>query len=226
MEVRGKRCTDLPVGSGGQHLRNYCRKLIPRLIAIDIALWYIKLCAIEFPDIYIEMDGVFVKAIRVMSIFGTRPEAIKMLPLVKEIARRPSLEGIVCVTGQHREMLDQVLEAFEVVPDYDLNLMMPGQTLTDITANVLHGMQPVLQQAKPDLVLVHGDTTTSFAGALAAFYQQLPVGHVEAGLRTYDCYSPFPEEMNRTLTGCIARLHFAPTHSTPPILNVKASSGR
>lgn len=134
-----------------------------------------------------------------------------MLPLVKEIARRPQFEGIVCVTGQHREMLDQVLETFDVVPDYDLDLMMPGQTLTDITSNALVGLEPVLKQAKPHLVLVHGDTTTSFAGALAAFYQQIPVGHVEAGLRTYDRYSPFPEEMNRTLTGRIATLNFAPT---------------
>lgn len=134
-----------------------------------------------------------------------------MLPLVKEIARRPQLEGIVCVTGQHREMLDQVLETFGVLPDYDLDLMMPGQTLTDITTNALVGLEPVLKQARPQLVLVHGDTTTSFAGALAAFYQQLPVGHVEAGLRTYDRYSPFPEEMNRTLTGRIATLNFAPT---------------
>lgn len=151
------------------------------------------------------------KKLRVMSIFGTRPEAIKMLPLVKEIARRPGLEGIVCVTGQHREMLDQVLQAFQVQPDYDLDLMTPGQTLTDITTHVLQGMQQVFRSASPDLVLVHGDTTTSFAGALAAFYQQLPVGHVEAGLRTYDRYSPFPEEMNRTLTGRLATLHFAPT---------------
>lgn len=150
--------------------------------------------------------------IRVMSVFGTRPEAIKMLPLVKEIDRRSGLEGIVCVTGQHREMLDQVLEAFSVTPDYDLALMTPGQTLTDITTRVLSGMEEVLKQAQPDVVLVHGDTTTSFAGALAAFYQQMTVGHVEAGLRTYDRYSPFPEEMNRTLTGRIATLHFAPTN--------------
>ncbi len=149
--------------------------------------------------------------LKVMSVFGTRPEAIKMLPLVKEIARHPRLDSIVCVTAQHREMLDQVMEAFEVTADYDLDLMAAGQTLTDITARVLYGMQDVLDKAKPDIVLVHGDTTTSFAGALAAFYKQIPVGHVEAGLRTYDIYSPFPEEMNRNLTGRIATLHFAPT---------------
>ena len=149
--------------------------------------------------------------LRVMSVFGTRPEAIKMLPLVKEIARHGRMEGLVCVTAQHREMLDQVLATFGVTPDYDLDLMTPGQTLTDITANVLRGMEGVLKEARPDVVLVHGDTTTSFAGALAAFYQQVAVGHVEAGLRTYDIYSPFPEEMNRSLTGRIATLHFAPT---------------
>lgn len=149
--------------------------------------------------------------IKVLSVFGTRPEAIKMLPLVLKIRRDPRLEGLVCATGQHREMLDQVLDTFQVKPDYDLNLMTPGQTLTDITANVLRGMEGVLEEAKPDIVLVHGDTTTSFAAALAAFYRQVPVGHVEAGLRTYDRYSPFPEEMNRNLTSKLADLHFAPT---------------
>ena len=149
--------------------------------------------------------------IKVLSVFGTRPEAIKMLPLVKHIQVTEELESIVCITAQHREMLDHVLETFGVTPDYDLNLMMPRQTLTDITTKVLTGLDSVLQEAKPDIVLVHGDTTTSFAAALAAFYRQIPVGHVEAGLRTYNIYSPFPEEMNRTLTGKLATMHFAPT---------------
>lgn len=149
--------------------------------------------------------------IRVLSVFGTRPEAIKMLPLVLAIGQDRRLENLVCVTAQHREMLDQVLDTFQVKPDYDLNLMMPRQTLTDITANVLRGMEGVLREARPDIVLVHGDTTTSFAAALAAFYQKIPVGHVEAGLRTYDRYSPFPEEINRNLTSKLATLHFAPT---------------
>lgn len=149
--------------------------------------------------------------IKVMSVFGTRPEAIKMLPLVKTIADYPGLEGMVCVTAQHREMLDQVLETFNVTPDYDLNLMKPGQTLTDITANALRGLEQVFRDAKPDIILVHGDTTTSFVAALAAFYQQIPVGHVEAGLRTFDRYSPFPEEINRNLTSKIASIHFCPT---------------
>ncbi len=149
--------------------------------------------------------------IKVMSVFGTRPEAIKMLPLVRKMMDYKEIEGTVCVTAQHREMLDQVLRVFAVTPDYDLNLMTPRQTLTDITAGVLHGMKGVLEEARPDIVLVHGDTTTSFAAALAAFYAQIPVGHVEAGLRTYDRYSPFPEEINRNLTAKLATLHFAPT---------------
>lgn len=149
--------------------------------------------------------------IKVMTVFGTRPEAIKMAPLVHALESDPLTESIVCVTAQHREMLDQVLEIFQIQPDYDLNIMQPRQTLATITEKSLHGLDEVLATAQPDLVLVHGDTSTTFAGALAAFYHQIPVGHVEAGLRTYDIYSPFPEEMNRKLTGQIATLHFAPT---------------
>lgn len=149
--------------------------------------------------------------IKVMSVFGTRPEAIKMCPLVKKLQKCEEIESKVCVTAQHRQMLDQVLEIFQIQPDYDLNLMKDRQTLTTITSGVLHGLGEVLEKEHPDLVLVHGDTTTSFASALAAFYQQIPVGHVEAGLRTYDKYSPFPEEINRQLTGRLAELHFAPT---------------
>ena len=148
---------------------------------------------------------------KVMLIFGTRPEAIKMCPVVKEIAKDPDLKPIVCVTAQHREMLDQVLHLFQVQPDYDLNIMKDRQTLYDITSRVLTGLAPVLVEVKPDLVLVHGDTTTTFAGALAAYYAQIPVGHVEAGLRTNNKYNPFPEEMNRRLTGAICEWHFAPT---------------
>ncbi len=148
---------------------------------------------------------------RVMCVFGTRPEAIKMAPLVRELERREGLESLCCVTAQHRQMLDTVLEAFSLTPDYDLDIMEARQSLYTITVKALLGMERVLQQAKPDLVLVHGDTSTTFAGALAAFYAQVPVGHVEAGLRTYDRYSPFPEEMNRTLTGDLATLHFCPT---------------
>ena len=149
---------------------------------------------------------------KVMLVFGTRPEAIKMCPLVKEFQKHgEEFETIVCVTGQHREMLDQVLKIFEVIPDYDLNIMKQGQDLYDVTARVLTGMREVLKEAKPDVVLVHGDTTTSTAAALAAFYQQIPVGHVEAGLRTHNIYSPWPEEMNRQITGRIATYDFAPT---------------
>ena len=148
---------------------------------------------------------------KVMLIFGTRPEAIKMCPVVKAIAKDPDLKPIVCVTAQHREMLDQVLHLFQVQPDYDLNIMKDRQTLYDITSRVLTGLAPVLAEVKPDLVLVHGDTTTTFAGALAAYYAQIPVGHVEAGLRTNNKYNPFPEEMNRRLTGAICEWHFAPT---------------
>ena len=147
-----------------------------------------------------------------MLVFGTRPEAIKMAPLVKEFQKHPeSFQTIVCVTGQHREMLDQVLHLFEIKPDYDLNIMKQGQDLYDVTARVLVGMRDVLKEAKPEVVLVHGDTTTSTAAALAAFYQQIPVGHVEAGLRTHNIYSPWPEEMNRLITGRIATYHFSPT---------------
>ena len=147
-----------------------------------------------------------------MLVFGTRPEAIKMAPLVKEFQKHPKeFQTVVCVTGQHREMLDQVLHLFEIEPDYDLNIMKQGQDLYDVTARVLTGMRDVLKEAQPDVVLVHGDTTTSTAAALASFYQQIPVGHVEAGLRTRNIYSPWPEEMNRQITGRIAAYHFAPT---------------
>lgn len=148
---------------------------------------------------------------RVMTIFGTRPEAIKMAPLVKELEREPEIESIVAVTAQHREMLDQVLDLFAIRPDYDLDIMEDGQSLTSISVRVLEGLEKVLAEVQPDLVLVHGDTSTSFLAALAAFYQQIRIGHVEAGLRTYNKYSPFPEEMNRQLTGVLTDLHFAPT---------------
>ena len=148
----------------------------------------------------------------VMLVFGTRPEAIKMCPLVKALQKCPNeFKTIVCVTGQHREMLDQVLKIFDVVPDYDLNIMKQGQDLTDVTAKVLTGLRDVFKECRPDIVLVHGDTTTSMAGALAAFYAQIPVGHVEAGLRTHNIYSPWPEEMNRQITGRISSYNFAPT---------------
>lgn len=149
---------------------------------------------------------------KIMLVFGTRPEAIKMAPLVKEFQKNPeSFETIVCVTGQHREMLDQVLRLFDITPDFDLNIMKQGQDLYDVTARVLTGMRDVLKEVQPDVVLVHGDTTTSTAAALAAFYQQIPVGHIEAGLRTHNIYSPWPEEMNRQITGRIATYNFAPT---------------
>ena len=148
---------------------------------------------------------------KVMTVFGTRPEAIKMAPLVKALKADPYFETIVCVTAQHREMLDQVLELFDIKPDYDLNVMKKGQTLSMITSDVIEGLDKVLEEAKPDIVLVHGDTTTSFAAALASFYHQVSVGHVEAGLRTFDKYSPYPEEMNRQMTGRLADLHFSPT---------------
>lgn len=148
---------------------------------------------------------------KIITIFGTRPEAIKMAPLVKELERREEIESKVCVTAQHREMLDQVLELFDITPDFDLNIMKSKQTLTGITNRVLEGLEEVFDIEKPDMILVHGDTTTTFAGALAAFYKQIKVGHVEAGLRTFNKYFPFPEEMNRKLTGSLADLHFAPT---------------
>ena len=147
----------------------------------------------------------------IMLVFGTRPEAIKMCPLVKELKSRPEVNTVVCVTGQHRQMLDQVLETFEVVPDYDLSIMKDKQTLFDVTTNILERIKAVLEEVKPDVVLVHGDTSTTFVTALACFYLQIPVGHVEAGLRTYNIYSPYPEEFNRQAVGIIARYHFAPT---------------
>ncbi len=149
--------------------------------------------------------------IKVMSIFGTRPEAIKMAPLVKELETRKEIKSIVCVTAQHREMLDQVLETFQIKPDYDLNIMKQGQTLGEITTRALTGLENVIKECKPDIVLVHGDTTTTFAGALAAFYNHTAIGHVEAGLRTNDKYSPFPEEMNRQMVDCMTDMYFAPT---------------
>lgn len=149
--------------------------------------------------------------IKVMSIFGTRPEAIKMAPLVKELEKRKEIESIVCVTAQHREMLDQVLNTFDIKPDYDLNIMKQGQSLADVTIRALVGLEEVIKEVKPDIVLVHGDTTTTFAGALAAFYNQVAIGHVEAGLRTYDKYSPYPEEMNRQMVDRLSDLYFAPT---------------
>lgn len=164
--------------------------------------------------------------IKVMLVFGTRPEAIKMCPLVKEFQKHnDGFETIVCVTGQHREMLDQVLNIFEVNPDYDLNIMKQGQDLYDVTARVLTGMRDVFKECKPDVVLVHGDTTTSTAAALAAFYQQIPVGHVEAGLRTHNIYSPWPEEMNRQITGRIATYNFSPTPLSESNLKAEKAQG-
>jgi len=152
--------------------------------------------------------------VKVLTVFGTRPEAIKMAPLVHALAKDPHFEAKVCVTAQHREMLDQVLKLFSIVPEYDLNIMQPGQGLTEITCRILEGLKPVLESFKPDVVLVHGDTTTTMAASLAAFYQRIPVGHVEAGLRTGDLSSPWPEEGNRTLTGHLATYHFAPTETS------------
>jgi UDP-N-acetylglucosamine 2-epimerase (non-hydrolysing) len=164
---------------------------------------------------------------KIMLVFGTRPEAIKMCPLVKEFQKYPKdFETIVCVTGQHREMLDQVLHIFEVKPDYDLNIMKQGQDLYDVTARVLTGMRDVFKECKPDVVLVHGDTTTSTAAALAAFYQQIPVGHVEAGLRTHNIYSPWPEEMNRQITGRIATYNFSPTLLSEKNLQEEKAQGQ
>ena len=153
------------------------------------------------------------KKLRVLSVFGTRPEAIKMGPLVKELAARPGIESLCCVTAQHRQMLDSVLEVFQVVPDRDLDIMAPRQTLSHITSKCLLGMDEAIDELKPDMILVHGDTSTTFAGALAAFYEQVPVGHVEAGLRTGDKYAPYPEEMNRRLTSQLTDFHFAPTET-------------
>lgn len=151
---------------------------------------------------------------KVLTVFGTRPEAIKMAPLVHALAKDPDFDAKVCVTAQHREMLDQVLNLFSIVPDYDLNIMQPGQGLTEITCRILEGLKPILESFRPDVVLVHGDTTTTVAASLAAFYQRIPVGHVEAGLRTGDLSSPWPEEANRTLTGHLALYHFAPTENS------------
>ena len=174
-----------------------------------------------------EREQVRPKVKKVMLVFGTRPEAIKMCPLVKEFQKFPEkFETIVCVTGQHREMLDQVLTIFDVKPDYDLNIMKQGQDLYDVTARVLTGMRDVFKECKPDVVLVHGDTTTSTAAALAAFYQQIPVGHVEAGLRTHNIYSPWPEEMNRQITGRIATYNFSPTPLSEKNLQEEKAQGQ
>ena len=165
------------------------------------------------------------RRIKVMSVFGTRPEAIKMAPLVQELASRLEFESLCCLTGQHRQMLDSVMEIFHLKAQYDLDIMERQQTLSSITTKTLLGMERVLTEAEPDLILVHGDTSTTFAGALAAFYHKVPVGHVEAGLRTYDKYSPFPEEMNRTLVGDIATLHFAPTRANAENLRRESVQG-
>ena len=165
------------------------------------------------------------KKYKIMSVFGTRPEAIKMAPLVKELGKYDDLESICCLTGQHREMLDSVMEIFKLQADFDLNIMEKRQTLSTITTKTLLGMERVMEQCKPDMILVHGDTSTTFAGALAAFYHQVPVGHVEAGLRTYDKYSPFPEEMNRKLVGDIADLHFSPTRANAENLRRESVAG-
>ena len=161
------------------------------------------------------------KKIKVMSVFGTRPEAIKMAPLILELQKRPEIESLCCVTAQHREMLDSVMQTFGIKADYDLDIMVPGQTLSDITARALKGLENVFKATKPDIVLVHGDTSTTFSAALAAFYAQIRVGHVEAGLRTYDKYFPFPEEINRKLVASIADLHFARPQKTLKICKKK-----
>lgn len=152
--------------------------------------------------------------IKVMTIFGTRPEAIKMAPLIKELESRKEIESIVCVTAQHREMLDQVLETFKIIPNYDLDIMKQGQTLSDITTRALNGLEDIIRDVKPNIVLVHGDTTTTFAGALASFYNQVAIGHVEAGLRTWNMYSPYPEEANRQMVSVLSNMHFAPTKTS------------
>ena len=164
--------------------------------------------------------------IKVMSVFGTRPEAIKMAPVVKELEKRDNIQSIVCVTAQHRQMLDMVLETFDITPDYDLNIMQPNQSLAMITAKVIAGIEDVIVKEKPDIVLVHGDTTTAMAASLAAFYQQTPIGHVEAGLRTFDKYSPFPEEMNRQIIDCMADMLFAPTELSKQNLGTKQNEGQ
>ena len=164
--------------------------------------------------------------IKVLSVFGTRPEAIKMAPVVKELEKREEIKSVVCVTAQHREMLDQVLITFKIKPDYDLNIMKPGQTLSSITTSVINGLEEIIIKEQPDIVLVHGDTTTSLSGAIAAFYQQVNVGHVEAGLRTYDKYSPFPEEINRQVIDCIADMCFAPTTQSKKNLEGAINKGQ
>ena len=164
--------------------------------------------------------------LRILSVFGTRPEAIKMAPLVKHLADLPEFESLCCLTGQHREMLDSVMDIFRLKADYDLNIMQARQTLSSITSRTILGMDEVIDKARPDLILVHGDTSTTFAGALSAFYHKVPVGHVEAGLRTWDKYSPFPEEMNRTLVGDIAELHFCPTVNNLRNLEREAVAGK
>jgi len=183
-------------------------------------LFYRMFCISKYDTVLLEkavgamisLGGFILEKVKVMTIFGTRPEAIKMAPLVLELQKHPEkIESIVAVTGQHREMLDQVLEIFQIQPDYDLSIMKERQTLVDITANVLKGLDDIMKKVQPDVVLVHGDTTTTFVASLSAFYNQITVGHVEAGLRTWNKYSPYPEEMNRQLTGVIADLHFAPT---------------
>lgn len=166
------------------------------------------------------------KKLKIMSVFGTRPEAIKMAPLVRELASHPEIESLCCLTGQHREMLDSVMEIFKLKANYDLNIMEKRQTLTTITTKTITGMDNVIEQAKPDMILVHGDTSTTFAGALSAFYHQVPIGHVEAGLRTYDKYSPFPEEMNRVLVSDMADLHFSPTKANADNLVREAVGGK
>ena len=166
------------------------------------------------------------KKLKVMSVFGTRPEAIKMAPLVHSLAQLPGVQSLCCLTGQHRQMLDSVLEIFKLRGDYDLNIMQERQTLSSITSRTVLGMDAVLSEAQPDIVLVHGDTSTTFAGALSAFYHKVPVGHVEAGLRTYDKYSPFPEEMNRTLVSDIAELHFSPTRANAENLRKEGVRGK
>ena len=155
---------------------------------------------------------------KIMLVFGTRPEAIKMCPLINELKKRTNIKTVVCVTGQHRQMLDQVLTTFKVTPDYDLSVMKKKQTLFDITTNILVNIKQILEQENPDVVLVHGDTTTTFATALACYYLQIPVGHVEAGLRTYNIYSPYPEEFNRQAVGIVAKYNFAPTEQAKKIL--------
>ena len=166
------------------------------------------------------------RKLKVMSVFGTRPEAIKMAPLVQELAARPQINSLCCITGQHREMLRSVMETFHLKADYDLDIMEPEQTLTSITTKTLQGMDRVLEECAPDLILVHGDTSTTFAGALSAFYHKIPIGHVEAGLRTFDKYSPYPEEMNRVLVSDMADLHFAPTRANAENLRREAIRGR